>query len=136
MLLREMSITIEQEAEGLRTLFDLGVELPIPPEMTRKVAGYIAVLSAAPVAQPASVSLEQAQEIHRRWYNTRSCTADTMRDVINTVLAKSPAEPVSDLIVLLAERTEGETRAIVEALSCRLGLGHASEIAAKKRPAE
>ena len=37
-------ITTEQERAGLRRLFDLGVELPIPPEMTRKVAGYIAAL--------------------------------------------------------------------------------------------
>ena len=35
------TITTEEEEIGLGRLFDLGVELPIPPEMTRRVAGYI-----------------------------------------------------------------------------------------------
>lgn len=39
-------ITDAEERAGLRRIFDLGVELPIPPEMTRKVAGYIGYLEA------------------------------------------------------------------------------------------
>ena len=40
------SVTADEEARGLGSLFELGVELPIPPHMTRKVAGYIGRLEA------------------------------------------------------------------------------------------
>ena len=41
-----LDITEEEERAGLRRLFDLISELPIPPDRTRKVAGYIARLEA------------------------------------------------------------------------------------------
>lgn len=37
-------------------------------------------------------------------------------------------EHIKSLIVLLAQKTEGEARAAVEALSCRLGFGHAANL--------
>ena len=44
--LRELGITEEEEAAGLRRLFDLRIELPIPADRTRLVAGYIARIEA------------------------------------------------------------------------------------------
>ena len=41
-LYSDMNITVEEERTGLRHLFGIGFELPVPPEQTRKLAGYIA----------------------------------------------------------------------------------------------
>jgi hypothetical protein len=41
-LFPDMKITLEEECTGLIHLVGIGFEFPIPPEQTRKLAGYIA----------------------------------------------------------------------------------------------
>jgi len=102
------------------------------------VASYIehwegrALKAEAQVAQltrPVSDEEWQGREMHTILMMTR----DELDALLATRAQSTPPSPAPDWVRYalsrLAQKTEGEARALVEVISCRLGYGHASALA-------
>jgi hypothetical protein len=88
------SIAEKEERAGLERLFDLGVELPIPPEMTRKIAGYIAQLEAEVVTLRAQIKRLSAPVSHDEIiaHQLRVSQAQSQRKSLDVLIASRKGE--------------------------------------------